>query len=252
MPRYLMLRLEGPLIAFGDIMVDAIGPIRDAPAASTLTGLLANALGVRREETAKLQRLQERLVFGSRIDRPGERFTEFQTAKLEASDKGWTTRGRPEGRAGGSATYNSPHIRFRDHDADKRVTVALRLDPAAETPDLDAIAAALDEPARPLFLGRKPCLPSHRILLGFREADSLYAALLAEPIARPTNRPHWASPECITLFLPLDEAPQSESFHEARFCDRRDWRAGIHAGEVRLSTGSVPQTAFQPEEEARP
>ena len=105
MPPLLMLRLEGPLMAFGDVMVDAIGPIRDAPAASALTGLLANALGVRREEPARLQRLQERLVFGSRIDRPGERFTEFQTAKLEASDKGWTTRGRPEGRAGGAATY---------------------------------------------------------------------------------------------------------------------------------------------------
>ena len=52
MPRYLMLRLEGPLMAFGDVMVDAIGPIRDTPAASTLTGLLANALGVRREESA--------------------------------------------------------------------------------------------------------------------------------------------------------------------------------------------------------
>ena len=155
MPRCLMLRLEGPLMAFGDVMVDAIGPIRDVPAASALTGLLANALGISREESGRLQRLQGRLVFGSRIDRPEERFTEFQTAKLEASDNGWTTGGRPEGRAGGTATYDSPHIRHRDHDADKRITVALRLDPQDEEPGLDVIAAALDEPARPLLHAAK-------------------------------------------------------------------------------------------------
>ncbi len=259
MPRYLMLRLEGPLIAFGDIMVDAIGPIRDAPAASTLTGLLANALGVRREEVNQLQRLQERLVFGSRIDRPGERFTELQNALLYQDEKGWTTRGKPEGRATSPSYRKGPegrpqltHQRFRDHDADKRVTVALRLDPADEAPGLDTIAAALDEPARPLFLGRKPCLPSHRILLGFREAESLYSALLAEPMATPGHRPLWTLPERITLFLPRDEAPQLENFHEVRLCDRRDWKAGIHAGEVCLRSNSVPREAFKLEEEARP
>ncbi len=251
MRRHLMLRLEGPLMAFGDIMVDAIGPIREAPSASTLTGLLANALGVRREESRSLGRLQERVVFGSRIDRPGERFTEFQTAKLEASDKGWTTRGRPEGRTGGTATYDSPHIRYRDYDAGKRVTIALRFDPADEVPGLDAVAAALDEPARPLFLGRKPCLPSHRILLGFREADSLYAALLAEPIANPSDRLQWMWPEHIALFLPWDEPHELEKSREIRFCERRDWRAGIHVGEVRLRTGSIPRDAFPIEQEAR-
>ncbi len=252
MARYLVLRLEGPLAAYGDVMVGAIGPVRDVPAASTLTGLLANALGMRREETGLLQRLQERLVSGSRIDRPGERFTEFQTAKLEASDKGWTTRGRPEGRAGGASTYDSPHIRYRDHDADKRVTVGLRLDPADEAPDLDAIALALDEPARPLFLGRKPCLPSHRILLGFREADSLYAALIAEPMAHPSHRPSWRLPERIALFLPRDETHGMVNAREVRFCDRRDWTAGIHAGEVRLSAGWVARSTLPVEREARP
>ncbi len=252
MQRYLMLRLEGPLMAFGDVMVDAIGPIRDAPSASALTGLLANALGMRREEAGRMQRLQDRLVFGSRIDRPGERFTEFQTAKLEASDKGWTTRGRPEGRAGGSATYDSPHIRYRDHDADKCVTVALRLDPAEEPPDLDALAAVLDEPARPLFLGRKPCLPSHRILLGFRDADNLYGALTAEPLAHHGDRPRRTLPERIAFFLPWDGAQGLEKTREVRVCDRRDWKAGIHSGEIRLALGSVDRAVFPAEQGTRP
>ena len=62
MPRYLLLGLEGPLVAFGGEVVDARGVIADFPAASMLTGLIANALGWRRGERHRLQRLQERLV----------------------------------------------------------------------------------------------------------------------------------------------------------------------------------------------
>ena len=42
---WLVLHLEAPLLAFGGVAIDQIGIIRDFPAASMLTGLLANALG---------------------------------------------------------------------------------------------------------------------------------------------------------------------------------------------------------------
>ena len=91
-----------------------------------LTGLLANALGWRRIERERHQRLQERLVFAARIDREpagGVRMTDFQTAQLGANDRGWTTRGAPDERAGGANTYNAPHLRYRDYFPDMRVTV---------------------------------------------------------------------------------------------------------------------------------
>src|SRR4051794_36192976 len=157
MAAHLLLRLEAPLMAFGREMVDARGPIRDFPAGSMLTGLIANALGFDRSERAAHQRLQQRLVLGARLDDPGSLLRDFQTAELRANDQGWTTRGEPEGRDGGAKTYNSPHIRERDYLADACVTVALRLEPADEPPLLADIAAAVDEPARPLFIGRKPC-----------------------------------------------------------------------------------------------
>src|SRR3954465_10821725 len=99
--QFLLLRLETPLLAFGGEAVDARGVIADFPAASMITGLLANALGFRRSEGERLQRLQDRLIFAARIDRDGERITDFQTAQLGRNDLSWTTRGRPEGRAGG-------------------------------------------------------------------------------------------------------------------------------------------------------
>ena len=62
MARYLLLRLEAPLIAFGGETIDNFGVIRDFPALSMITGLFANALGWRREDCELHDRLQDRLV----------------------------------------------------------------------------------------------------------------------------------------------------------------------------------------------
>ena len=178
--RHLILNLESPLMAFGGETVDNLGVIRRFPAVSMLTGLLANALGWRRVEGARHQRLQDRLVFAARIDREprgGVRLTDFQTAQLGASEKGWTTRGEPDDRAGGANTYNAPHLRHRDYFPDMCVTVALRLRPEDDSPTLDELAVALQEPTRPLFIGRKPCLPSASLFADFTDGDTALAAL---------------------------------------------------------------------------
>ena len=157
---HLIINLEAPLMSFGGETVDNLGVIRPFPAVSMLTGLLANALGWRRIERQRHQDLQDRLVFAARIDREsygGLIMQDFQSAAINNTEQGWTTRGRPEGRAGG--TYQN-HLRYRDYHADMRVTVALRLEPPDGDPALDALGEALLEPARPLFIGRKPCLPS--------------------------------------------------------------------------------------------
>jgi CRISPR system Cascade subunit CasD len=233
---YLRLVLEGPLLAFGGEAVDSLGVIEAFPAASMLTGLLANALGWQRHHRAALGRLQQRLHYAARIDREGQTLTDFQTAQLGAKDQGWTTRGVPEGRDGGVATYGSPHIRRRDHDADKRVVVALRLNDADEAPTLTDLAAALDEPARPLFLGRKPCLPSARINAGIVEATSLLDAL-ASLLPRHNVKTR--------VLLPNSEASQ-QGDEERPWSDQRNWRSGVHGGtrtiRIRqiLPVGSAP------------
>jgi CRISPR system Cascade subunit CasD len=218
MAAYLRLVLEGPLLAFGGEAVDARGVIADFPAASMLTGLLANALGWRRSDRDALARLQVRLHYAARIDRDGTRLTDFQTVQLRKDDKGWTTHGMPEGRAGDS--YNAPHIRQRDYDADKRIVVAVRLDPPDEVPALAALAAALDEPARPLFLGRKPCLPTARICAGIVDAGGLLAALATLPA------PAGTSPR---VLMPANE-PRQPGDELRPWSDQRNWHSGVHGG----------------------
>jgi len=239
MARILILKLEAPLVAFGDIMVDSIGPVSDLPSASMLTGLIANALGWRREERAALQRLQDRLAHAARLDRRAGRFTEFQTAKLEKADQGWTTRGRPEGRAGGDGSYLGPHLRYRDHDADVCIHVALTLEPVDDAPTLEAIAAAFDEPARPVFIGRKPCLPADRINCGIVEAATLLDALTTRPLEPSRDR---QAPPVLIELPRADAAP--EGFRLVHRSERRDWIAGVHTGDHLRWSGSLPRTAF--------
>ena len=250
--RHLILRLEAPLMAFGGETIDNYGVIRRFPSASMLTGLLANALGWRRTDGDKHQGLQDRLVFSARIDREpagGVRLTDFQTAQLGASDEGWTTRGRPEGRAGGAATYNAPHLRYRDYFADMRVTVALRLGPDADGPTLDEVAEALQHPARPLFIGRKPCLPSGPLFMGFvEEADTALGALLETPleITRET-------PPTISLLWPagegVDDIGADRTF---MITDQRNWVSGLHGGGRPVCEGSIPRERFDGNGEAEP
>lgn len=219
--RHLILRLASPLVAFGGETIDNFGVIRDFPALSMVTGLLANALGWDRTDSECHGRLQQRLCIGTRLERPGQRLTDFQTAQLGAADKGWTTWGQPEERRGGAASYESPHLRYRDYHADRVARVVLRLEPADEAPTLDDLAAALDRPQRPLFIGRKPCLPVGRLVDGWVEGETVLAAMQALPL------PPRAS--AVRLQWPDGEG-QLPNDRVIDLCDERDWRSGLHGG----------------------
>lgn len=238
MPRHLILALEGPLAAYGAEMVDARGPVRDWPGASLLTGLLANALGFHRGERERHQVLQDRLRVAVRIDRRGSLLRDFQTAKLEKNDRGWTTRGEPEGRDG--ATYDTPHIRERDYWADLALSVAVALDPPDAEPDIDALAHALNQPARPLFLGRKPCLPSRPILAGVVEADDALHALALHPNGADDAVP---DPLLVVLAGPGGNHWLRQDVQALFVTDERNWMSGVHGGERTFLRGTAAALA---------
>ena len=230
--RWMHLRFRAPLAAFGGEMIDAHGVIRNLPAQSMLTGLLANALGWTRAMRTEHQALQERIVFGVvwEGDVAYGRMTDYQTAQLGKNDRAWTTRGVPAGRAGGAATYAGAHQRWRDYHADLRLAAVLRLEPADADPTLDALAAALDRPARPLFIGRKCCLPSARILAGWvTDAADARAALQA---VAPT------SAGGLLAFWPAREGAGG-GVRITTVTDERNWVSGLHGGGRRICEGSI-------------
>jgi CRISPR system Cascade subunit CasD len=240
----LILRLDAPLLSFGGVAVDNRRPTQEFPPLSLVTGLLGNALGYDHRDTGLLRRLQERIRYASRCDRRGEKVTDFHTVGLGQDHlvgTGWTTHGVPELRGGASS--DTTHIRFRDYWADSVHTVTLTLHPADEAPDLSALERALREPERPLFLGRKCCLPSAALLVRRCTAPSLSEALQAEPrIARARwSDPH-AAPERLAAWVPGDEPVDGPS-REIAVTDERDWENQIVVGRriVRHTTVNPPE-----------
>ena len=262
--RHLIMRLESPLMAFGGEAIDNLGVIRSFPAASMLTGMLANALGWRRVEAQRHQDLQDRLVFAARIDREphGEmRLTDYQTVQIGDSVDmyvrsghwviGWTTRGDADERAGALGASGSrpfTHQRWRDYWADAVVTVALRLEPDASAPRLDDLAEALQEPARPLYIGRKPCLPSTPLFAGFCDGTTTLAALLRWPIPNGLDA---AGP--LRLLWPDGEgAAEVNTNQRYMLTDQRNWVSGLHGGGRVVCEGVTDRDWFPLQEDAAP
>lgn len=226
--KILLLDLDAPLMSFGAPIIDQRGVIQDWMGLSQLTGMLANALGWERREAARHADLQARLCYATRRDRAGQRLRDYQTVDLgqphlDAKTRGWTTLGRLAERKGAFST--GTHIRYRDYHADARFRIALTLVPGGD-PTIDGLEAALLRPARPLFLGRKPCLPSRRLLSGAVEAESPLAALQALPAEAKADavRPIWfTAADCAEV--PADAQWLTNTI------DTRDWQNQIHGDE---------------------
>lgn len=229
---YIVIGLEGPMMSFGGPSVDNIGPTRRFPAASMLTGLLANAFGWHRTDHLLLDQLQATLSFACRSIEPAQpwlgRIADFQTALLSSSDAGWTTRGKPEGRSGSPDTYKSPLLRYREYLVDTSVTVAFRIRGQARQGhelSVDDVCRALVYPKRPLFIGRKSCIPGGQIFQQSLRSRSAVDALLECGI------PHDGTRNLARLQWMADEgSPDIPAAQSQIITDQRNWKLGFHGG----------------------
>ena len=261
----LVLRLDAPLMSFGGVAVDETRPTLEHPGRSMLTGLLANALGWVHGDFEALQRLQSRLDFAVRQDRPGRLLVDYQTVDLSQDFMGesWTTHGVPEKRGGASL---GTHIRRPHYLADAAYTVALTLDPADESPTLDDLQAALRHPARPLFIGRKTCLPSRPLVGGQDHEDRITApspveALVLVPPWHSSSRdPSRFSPPTATdserpgskiwwFETPVDDHPRIQRQRQTPIFDDREWRVQKHRGRRFVIEGRLFAPPESPTEE---
>ncbi len=250
---HVILLLDAPLMAFGIPQIDEIGRTGQFPGRSQIAGLIGNALGWTHGDTGLLQGLQSRLSIASVLLREGEAVRDFQTVDLGQpflDGAGWTTRGVPEQREGGSAATGT-HIRQRWYRADAVVLVAVGLRPADGEdgqPDIAAVATALESPARPLFIGRKTCLPSLPPFAGTVTASDPLAAL-AEGMRLPPvaarrleitgrNRgedallTEWPARLPIPAVLRSPAVP--DGYDEDVVFDSRDWANQLHGGTRRV------------------
>ncbi len=251
----LLLSLQAPLMSFGGPQVDQVGPTGRFPTVSQMAGLFANALGYTHADHRRLQVLQDRIALAAALVREGEEREDYQTVDLgqpHLAKPSWTTHGRREHRAGGPDARLGTHIRFRRYRADARVLAAVALDPPEPGPGVEEIAAALDNPCRPLFLGRKNCLPADRLVFGLCSGVPNLTDAISR--ARRNFPDRWTAafgaPAIteVTAEWPITEqdvavGSRSETH---RVVDRRDWRNQLHGGERVVGRGALPLDEAEP------
>ena len=168
----LLLRLAAPLQSWGTESKFERRATGREPSKSGVIGLLAAALGRRRDE--QLDDLAS-LKFGVRFIRAGQVMVDYHTAR----------------------SSRQTYVTKREYLEDAIFLVGLE----GEFEFLQTLDLAVKAPYFPLYLGRRSCPPTGRISLGIRDV-SLKEALLNEPFGSETDSDE--SRRCI-LHLDTDE-----------------------------------------------
>ncbi len=180
MTAYLLFRLYGPLAAWGDIAVGERRPSQTHPSKSAIVGMLAAALGIRRNESEKLAALAGSFGLGVRQDSAGEFLRDYHTTQVPPQRRGIVYRARSDEL--GADSLNTI-LSTRDYRQDALYTVALWL-LRKDTPyELSALQDALQRPRFALYLGRKSCPPALPLAPCVIEAGSLREAWAQVPAA---------------------------------------------------------------------
>ena len=148
----LLMRFAAPMQSWGADAKFRYRHTERAPTKSGVIGLVAAALGVRRNQGQRIAELQN-LRFGVRVDKEGALLQDYHTAG------------------------DSDYVTHRYYLADAIFLVGLE----GRDELLQDIEYALCFPAFPLYLGRRSCPPEGSICLGIRTNLALLQALREEP-----------------------------------------------------------------------
>lgn len=153
MSDYLTFRLYGPLAAWGDIAVGEYRPSFAHPSKSAIIGLLAAALGIRRDEEERQQRLAESCLFAVQVDSMGILLRDYHTTQVPSAKRGVTHYTR---RSELTVEDLNTILSSRDYRCDAAYTVVINV--AGGAPHtVQEMASALQKPVFTLYLGRKSC-----------------------------------------------------------------------------------------------
>jgi CRISPR system Cascade subunit CasD len=179
---FLIFRLKGPMMAFGDITVGEKRSLWDAPSKSGVLGLLAACLGLDRKDHDALMHLDQAIGFAVRVDNAGRPLRDYHTAQApkEGSKKNRLKLGlalntrKDELECDDLNTVLSERL----YRLEATATVALWVKPS-HAYDLSALQSALKRPVYTPYLGRKACPLGAPPLPMIMQASDLRSALIS-------------------------------------------------------------------------
>jgi len=179
MREYLIFRLYGPMVSWGDIAVGEARPSYTHPSKSAILGLIAAALGISRDQESMHRQLAQCYGFAVRVDNIGTPLSDYHTAQVPTSGTG---RKRLNFATRRDEIVTLPREKLktilskRDYRMDALATVVL-WERASPPHSLEKLTEALQYPGYVLYLGRKSCplgLPMEAQVVA---ADTLLEAL---------------------------------------------------------------------------
>lgn len=256
----LFLRLEGPLQAWGLRARWGERDSADAPTKSGVIGLLGCALGLRRDD-AQLRELSDALALGVRVDLPGTRLRDYHT----------TGGGRygDSVHSGGARFHTDPYAGgVLSAEVDSKGRIKVKINASTKEPETDVserhyladasflaalqgsserigeLAAALQAPAWPCFLGRKACVPAAPIYAGLGQHEDLRGALEAQPFSRRVQAA-WdgraGRPQTLRLLIEAGPGAGTRQYDSIGTPSRRVFRPRYVREEwMQLSGGAAP------------
>lgn len=180
MRRFLVFCLYGPLCSWGEVAVGEERASLPHPGRSVVLGLVAGALGLRRDQEDDLLALDASLGLAVRVLSPGRPLTDFHTVEMPKARRGVRHPTRRAELIAAHAQDDNPMLSFREYRQD-----ALYLACLWETQDqppwpLEAIRQALEYPVFAPYLGRKSCPPGLPFAPRLVEAEGVRQALAQE------------------------------------------------------------------------
>lgn len=177
MQTWLLFQLYGPMSSWGEVAVGEARGTETHPGRSALIGLLAAALGIRRDDEDRLHKLSASFRFAVEVRSSGHFLRDYHTAQVpvQSALKKHPSRTRrdelmvPKDKLG-------TILSTRDYRCDAYYRILVEAIGQTEW-TLDQLQAALLEPVFPLYLGRKSCPLSLPLAPRLVKAPSLVRAL---------------------------------------------------------------------------
>lgn len=243
MTEYLVFRLYAPLASWGEAAVGEARPTATHPGRSAIIGLLGAALGIRRDDDAGQQALNDSVCIAVKQRSPGTLLRDYHTAQVPATQAKVTHRTRRDELNAPRKVINTI-LSSRDYRCDGLWTVAVYA-----TVSLEALQAALERPHFALYLGRKACPLAAPLAPRRVPAETLRAALDSdfEPIIPGEQRLLRLSDEVIYYWEGSAEGLDGEA-HGVESNDvwdqplnRRRWQFGPRVEYRRFARGANPK-----------
>ena len=174
MEEFLILKLDGPLQAWGRESYEGLRPSELFPGRSSLLGLLGACLGIDRDDQVGQGKLAGSVNFAVRVDVVLCPFTSKPLRRQKLTDYHTVQNAREDYR--GLKSHETIQT-WREYWQDSRYTVVVWLKEGASYA-LDELRAAIQKPVYAPVLGRKSCPIARPLFESSIKAESCESALL--------------------------------------------------------------------------